>query len=38
MLAKWKAHDRTCISVLWHPHETSKLVSAGWDGAIKYWD
>eukprot|EP00095_Tigriopus_kingsejongensis_P012286 maker-scaffold324_size206069-snap-gene-1.27 protein:Tk12286 transcript:maker-scaffold324_size206069-snap-gene-1.27-mRNA-1 annotation:"pre-mrna-processing factor 17" len=38
MVAKWKAHDRTCISVLWHPHETSKLASAGWDGSIKYWD
>lgn len=38
MLAKWKAHDRTVISVLWHPHETSKLASAGWDGTIKFWD
>ncbi len=38
MLAKWKAHDRTCSDVLWHPHETSKLATAGWDGVIKYWD
>jgi len=38
MLAKWKAHNKCCISVLWHPHETSKLATAGWDGVIKYWD
>ena len=24
-----------CISTLWHPHETSKLLTAGWDGNIK---
>lgn len=35
---KWKAHDNVCISVLWHPHEPSKLMTAGWDGLIKYWD
>lgn len=35
---KWKAHDNVCINVLWHPHEPSKLVTAGWDGLIKYWD
>ncbi|CAH1116017.1 unnamed protein product [Phaedon cochleariae] len=35
---KWKAHDNVCIGVLWHPHEPSKMISAGWDGLIKYWD
>ncbi|CAH1963255.1 unnamed protein product [Acanthoscelides obtectus] len=35
---KWKAHDNVCASVLWHPHEPSKLITAGWDGVIKYWD
>ncbi|CAG9856287.1 unnamed protein product [Phyllotreta striolata] len=38
LFKKWKAHDNVCISVLWHPHEPSKLISAGWDGLIKYWD
>jgi len=38
MLAKWKAHSKCVISVLWHPHETSKLATAGWDGVIKFWD
>ncbi|XP_055716108.1 pre-mRNA-processing factor 17 [Phlebotomus papatasi] len=35
---KWKAHDGVCINCLWHPHEPSKLITAGWDGLIKYWD
>lgn len=35
---KWKAHDDVCIDILWHPHETSKIATAGWDGLIKYWD
>ncbi|OQV19359.1 Pre-mRNA-processing factor 17 [Hypsibius exemplaris] len=38
ILSKWKAHDKCCISVLWHPHETSKIATCGWDGQIKFWD
>merc|ERR1719323_589385 len=38
LLSKWKAHDDVCIQVLWHPHEASKVATAGWDGVIKFWD
>ena len=38
LYSKFKAHDDVCISALWHPHETSKIATAGWDGVIKYWD
>lgn len=33
-----KAHDGVCISVMWHPHERQRLVSAGWDSLIKIWE
>jgi len=38
LYSKFKAHDEVCIAALWHPHETSKIATAGWDGLIKYWD
>lgn len=38
LLQKVRAHESVCIAAKWHPLETSKVVTAGWDGAIKLWD
>ena len=35
---RFKAHDGVCIGCAWLPHETSKIVTCGWDGKIKLWD
>ncbi|KAK6018628.1 WD domain, G-beta repeat protein [Ostertagia ostertagi] len=35
IVARWKAHDNTCISARWHPKEKSKILTAGWDSVIK---
>ncbi|KAH8835943.1 pre-mRNA splicing factor [Flagelloscypha sp. PMI_526] len=32
------AHDKVVIAHEWLPHETSKVVTASWDGKIKLWD
>lgn len=31
------AHDDVVLSVAFHPSDSSRLLSAGWDGAIRLW-
>lgn len=38
MYHKLQAGDQAITSVLWHPQETSKVMAAGLDGIIRYWD
>lgn len=34
----FKAHDKVCTGVSWHPIEPSKFATCGWDGTLRYWD
>lgn len=38
LYCKFKAHTEVCIGCVWLPHETSKIITCGWDGLIKLWD
>ncbi|XP_065832783.1 pre-mRNA-processing factor 17-like [Oscarella lobularis] len=38
MFSKFRAHENVCVGCEWLPHETSKVVTCGWDGLIKLWD
>ena len=38
MWHKFVASDGPVICTQWHPQESSKIATAGLDGAIKYWD
>lgn len=33
-----QAHDGVCIECEWHPVESSKVVTCGFDSSIKLWD
>ncbi|CCW64347.1 unnamed protein product [Phytomonas sp. EM1] len=33
----FRAHSQMLVSHAWHPLEASRVVTAGWDGAIKNW-
>ncbi|KII93704.1 hypothetical protein PLICRDRAFT_131754 [Plicaturopsis crispa FD-325 SS-3] len=36
--SRLRAHSKVVIAHEWLPHETSKLITASWDGLIKLWD
>jgi pre-mRNA-processing factor 17 len=38
MWHKMQANDGAVTCVQWHPQESSKIATAGLDGAIRYWD
>lgn len=35
---KMRCHNQVAIGCEWHPHESSKMATASWDGTIKFWD
>ncbi|KAJ3537051.1 hypothetical protein NMY22_g5764 [Coprinellus aureogranulatus] len=35
--SRLKAHSKVVIAHEWLPHETSKVITASWDGLIKLW-
>ncbi|KAI9797700.1 MAG: hypothetical protein M1833_005361 [Piccolia ochrophora] len=38
MWHKLRAQDKAVTCLAWHPRESSKLVTGGVEGVIKYWD
>lgn len=38
LIKRLKAHKEVVIDHLWLPHESSKLLTASWDGLVKLWD
>lgn len=38
MYHKIQTGDGAATTVAWHPRESSKVVTGGLDGSLKYWD
>ena len=38
LLKRLPAHSKALITHAWLPHETSKIITGGWDATIKLWD
>jgi pre-mRNA-processing factor 17 len=38
LIKKFKVHESVCIGVQWHPRETSRVATCGWDGKIHLLD
>lgn len=38
MYKKFPAHNGPLSTIAFHPQETSKVVTGGWDSMIHYWD
>ncbi|KAI0344157.1 pre-mRNA splicing factor [Trametopsis cervina] len=36
--SRLRAHSKVVIAHEWLPHESSKVITASWDGLIKLWD
>lgn len=38
LIKRLRAHREVVINHVWLPHESSKVITASWDGTMKLWD
>ena len=38
LVKTFAAHSKVCVSNVWHPRESSKLLTSSWDHTIKLWN